>query len=92
MNDNCWRHRARAETPLGYAAWGVGGSDPGAVHQLEGGKQYWRIDPRDREADPQAGGQLLLTLDLRLKEKVEEGTANTIRDSDSEDTRAARWW
>ena len=42
---------------------------------------------RDRRgADPKPGDNVLLTLDLRLQEKVEEILANTIETLESEDT------
>src|SRR5699024_5739900 len=37
--------------------------------------------------EPQPGDNVMLTLDLRLQEKVEEILANTIENLDSEDTR-----
>lgn len=55
--------------------------------------EYWRIDPETGEEQiPKPGDNVLLTLDLRLQEKVEEILANTIETLESEDTGAARWW
>ena len=44
--------------------------------------EYWRIDLETGEEQiPKPGDNVLLTLDLRLQEKVEEILANTIGDS-----------
>ena len=49
--------------------------------------EYWRIDPETGEEQiPKPGDNVLLTLDLRLQEKVEEILANTIETLESEDT------
>ena len=49
--------------------------------------EYWRTDAETGETDePQPGDNVMLTLDLRLQEKVEEILANTIENLDSEDT------
>ena len=50
--------------------------------------EYWYTSSKTGETDePQPGDNVMLTLDLRLQEKVEEILANTIENLDSEDTR-----
>ena len=50
--------------------------------------EYWYTNSKTGETDePQPGDNVMLTLDLRLQEKVEEILANTIENLDSEDTR-----
>ena len=50
--------------------------------------EYWYTNAKTGETDePQPGDNVMLTLDLRLQEKVEEILANTIENLDSEDTR-----
>ena len=49
--------------------------------------EYWYTNSKTGETDePQPGDNVMLTLDLRLQEKVEEILANTIENLDSEDT------
>lgn len=49
--------------------------------------EYWYTSSKTGETDePQPGDNVMLTLDLRLQEKVEEILANTIENLDSEDT------
>ena len=49
--------------------------------------EYWRIDPETgEEQSPKPGDNVLLTLDLRLQEKVEEILANTLETLESADT------
>ena len=49
--------------------------------------EYWYTNAKTGETDePQPGDNVMLTLDLRLQEKVEEILANTIENLDSEDT------
>ena len=50
--------------------------------------EYWYTDSETGEThEPKPGDNVMLTLDLRLQEKVEEILANTIENLDSEDTR-----
>lgn len=50
--------------------------------------EYWYTNSETGETDePKPGDNVMLTLDLRLQEKVEEILANTIENLDSEDTR-----
>ena len=50
--------------------------------------EYWYTNSKTGETDePEPGDNVMLTLDLRLQEKVEEILANTIENLDSEDTR-----
>ena len=49
--------------------------------------EYWYTNSKTGETDePQPRDNVMLTLDLRLQEKVEEILANTIENLDSEDT------
>lgn len=49
--------------------------------------EYWYTNSKTGETDePEPGDNVMLTLDLRLQEKVEEILANTIENLDSEDT------
>ena len=50
--------------------------------------EYWYTNSETGETDePKPGDNVMLTLDLRLQEKVEEILADTIENLDSEDTR-----
>ena len=49
--------------------------------------EYWYTDPETGGTDePEPGDNVMLTIDLRLQEKVEEILADTIENLDSEDT------
>ena len=49
--------------------------------------ETWKVDAQTGESlEPKPGDNVMLTLDLRLQEKVEEILANTIETIDSEDT------
>ncbi|WP_130869872.1 penicillin-binding transpeptidase domain-containing protein [Intestinimonas massiliensis (ex Afouda et al. 2020)] len=49
--------------------------------------EYWKTDSETGEAlEPKPGDNVMLTLDLRLQEKVEEVLASTIENLKSEDT------
>ena len=49
--------------------------------------EYWYTNPETGETDePKPGDNVMLTLDLRLQEKVSEILASTIENLDSEDT------
>ena len=49
--------------------------------------ESWKVDAQTGETlEPKPGDNVMLTLDLRLQEKVEEILANTIETIDSEDT------
>ncbi len=49
--------------------------------------EYWKTDAQTGETlEPKPGDNVMLTLDLRLQEKVEEVLANTIETIDSADT------
>ena len=49
--------------------------------------ETWKVDAQTGETlEPKPGDNVMLTLDLRLQEKVEEILANTIETIDSEDT------
>ena len=49
--------------------------------------EHWQTDPETGETDePEPGDNVMLTIDLRLQEKVEEILADTIENLDSEDT------
>ena len=49
--------------------------------------ESWRVDPATGESqEPQPGDHVMLTLDLRLQEKVEQVLADTIEGLEDEDT------
>ena len=55
--------------------------------------EYWRIDPETGEEQiPKPGDNVLLTLDLRLQEKVEEILPTPSRLWSRRIPGAARWW